>query len=112
MEKLIETIQQIADQNPNGFTYDIQAGALLPVPGKGFSVAMKESQNSFGTEGLRKCVSLAVRTTNLVGGWKEGGKFYFDVPMIFEDREDAIKAGIENEQIAIFDFETGLPIYL
>jgi phage head maturation protease len=42
-----------------------------------------------------------------VGGWIEGGKLWLEPSERIEGREDAIKAGKERDQIAIFDVAAG-----
>ena len=75
---------------------------------------MKQTQNSFGTEGLAKVANTIEElqdSGNLngrilaFGGWydSESGLFYYDATVIYQDREKAIEAGRANEQIAIFD---------
>lgn len=69
-------------------------------------VARKETQNSFGEDGLRKVLEVALRTSKTVGGWKDEKLFYWDAVMVFENEDEATKAGIENEQLAIYQIET------
>ena len=94
MTSLLEAIQQIAEQNPEGFTVDL---TTLKKVTKGISVAYLETQNSFGDEGLKRVLEHAERYEKTVGGWlnEDDGYFY--------NREEAIRAGRENKQIAIFD---------
>jgi hypothetical protein len=102
MEELIKKLKQIASENPNGFTVYLQD--LKPVK-KGWSVALKETQNCFGDEGLKKVITVAKEKTGIVGGWNEDGNFYWDAVQIFDNEESATKAGIDNEQIAIYQIE-------
>ena len=108
---VIAKVAAIAALNPSGFTVD--AATLQPVT-TGFAVAMKQTQNSFGTEGLAKVANTIEElqaSGNLngrilaCGGWydSESGLFYYDATVIYQDREKAIEAGRANEQIAIFD---------
>ena len=69
-------------------------------------MALKETQNSFGDEGLKKVISVATEKTGIVGGWREDGKFWWDAVHIFDDENKAAKSGIENEQIAIYRIDT------
>lgn len=103
MKNLFSIIKQIAQQNKEGFTIDI---TTLKTPKKGWCVALKETQNCFNDEGLSKVLEIAKTTTNIVGGWLDDDKFYFDAVMLIEDREEAIQAGKENEQLAIYNLET------
>ena len=108
---VIAKVAAIAALNPSGFTVD--AATLQPVTA-GYAVAMKQTQNSFGTEGLTKVANTIEEiqaSGNLngrilaFGGWydSESGLFYYDATVIYQDREKAIEAGRANEQIAIFD---------
>ena len=108
---VIAKVAAIAALNPSGFTVD--AATLQPVTA-GYAVAMKQTQNNFGTEGLAKVANVIEElqaSCNLngrilaFGGWydSESGLFYYDATVIYQDREKAIEAGRANEQIAIFD---------
>lgn len=99
----IEKIKEIAKVNKDGFTIRLSDFSYVK---KGWCVAMKETQNSFGDEGLKKVLSIADETTGIVGGWSENGKFYYDVVIVVESRDEAIRLGKENEQIAIYNLET------
>lgn len=105
---MISKILKIAEENPNGFTIDLN----LKFISSGYAVASKETQNCFGVEGLKKVIEFAKKHNTYIGGWLEDGKYYFDASTIVQDKEEALRIGRENEQIAIFDFQTGLPIYL
>lgn len=102
MKYLIEAIKEIARKNPDGFTVELET--LNPVT-RGISVAYLETQDSFGDEGLKKVLLHSQQHDGYVGGWlnEENGKFYFDSIKIFHDKSEAVRFGIENEQIAIFD---------
>lgn len=107
---VISSVAAIAAMSPEGFTVD--AANLQPVT-TGFAVAMKQTQNSFGAEGLAKVANVIEELqasgnlngrTLAFGGWydSESGFYYYDATIIFQDREEAIEAGRANEQIAIF----------
>lgn len=108
---IISSVAAIAALNPEGFT--VNAATLQPVT-TGFAVALKRTQNSFGSEGLAKVANVIEELQNsgnlngrtlAFGGWydSESGLYYYDATVIFQDREKAIEAGRANEQIAIFD---------
>jgi hypothetical protein len=102
MIKLKIAIEEIAKKNPDGFTISLPS---LKSVKKGISVAYLETQNSFDSEGLEKVLNHALEHEKIVGGWldEEDGKYYYDSCKIFENREEAIKFGKQNKQIAIFD---------
>lgn len=106
---LFNEIKKIAKENPEGFTRSL---IDLTTPKAGFCVGMKMTQNSFGDEGLRKAIDIALESTFLVGGWLEKGQFYFDCVMLIHDEETARMLGKLNNQRAIYNLNTGLPIYL
>ena len=108
---VISSVAAIAAMSPEGFT--VNAANLQPVT-TGFAVAMKQTQNSFGAEGLAKVVNVIEELqasgnldgrTLAFGGWydSESGLYYYDATVIFQDRAEAIEAGRANDQIAIFD---------
>lgn len=106
---LINDIKEIAKQNPQGFTISIKT---LEHVTKGWVVARIETQNSFGDIGLERVIEVAKRTSYIIGGWKEGKFYYYDAVDIYEDKQEAIEAGRQNEQIAIYNIETATLIYL
>ena len=108
---VISSVAAIAVMSPEGFT--VNAANLQPVT-TGFAVAMKQTQNSFGAEGLAKVANVIEELqasgnldgrTLAFGGWydSESGLYYYDATVIFQDRAEAIEAGRANDQIAIFD---------
>ena len=102
-----EALLNVAANNPDGFTVD--KNTMLPI-NHGFSVAVKETQNSFNNEGAAKVVSYAAKhnEVNALGGWKNSDNncYYFDAVMVVENLDEAIKLGRLNEQIAIFNLDT------
>ncbi|MBB2148791.1 hypothetical protein [Pedobacter gandavensis] len=100
---IIERLKEIAEENPNGFT--VYTTNLEPVK-KGWIVAQIETQNCFGDEGLKKALEVALKTSQVLGGWKEEDLFYWDAVIIFNNEEEATRSGIENKQIAIYQIET------
>ena len=102
MVNLIDAIQRIAEQNPEGFTVDLTTLKRIT---KGISVAYIETQDSFGIEGLERVINHALAHDRKVGGWmnEDDGQYYYDSIRIFTDLEEAKRFGRENKQIAIFD---------
>lgn len=116
-KNIIALVAAVAAQNPEGFT--INAANLQPVA-HGYAVALAETQNSFGNEGLAKVVAVIDRIKNeaakidldatdrlAFGGWYdlESGLYYYDATLIIKDRQEAIELGRKNGQIAIFDLD-------
>jgi fructokinase len=102
MTSLFQAIKKIAEQNPDGFT--VRVPELTPLK-NGYIVAYRETQNCFGDQGLTKVLKHALEHERIVGGWKneENEYYYYDSSNVFDNPEDAIRFGIENQQIAIFD---------
>lgn len=97
-------IMKIAEANQDGFTIEIEK---LNHVSEGIVVAYKATQNSFDSEGLKRCIEHAQKHAGFIGGWMDGesGKYYFDSVKIFPNSQlnEAIEFGKLNEQIAIFD---------
>ena len=101
-----KAIETIAKKNPMGFT--VNKSTLQPIT-SGFAVSIKDTQNSFGHEGLRNVLQFVEQSdVHAIGGWynSENGQFYFDATAVYADKETAIKVAKENNQIAIFDLDT------
>ena len=103
-QSIIAALTTIAALNPEGFTVD--AKTMQPVT-RGFAVAVADTQNSFGPEGLAKVVEYvsAHSGVNAFGGWydSESGLYYYDATIIVHDLLKAIDLARANDQIAIFD---------
>lgn len=103
----------IAINNKDGFT--VNAATLQPVK-KGYAVAVADTQNSFGLEGLANVVKYVSEhpEINAFGGWynDENNHFYFDATIIVDDLKSAMDLGRYNKQIAIYDLTNRKPIKL
>ena len=110
---LLIALANIAIANKDGYT--VNAATLQPVK-SGYAVAVADTQNSFGLEGLANVVKYVEDhpEINAFGGWynSENGKFYFDATIIVDDLNQALELGRVNKQIAIFDLKNSLPIDL
>ena len=94
----------IATTNKEGYT--VSAATLQPVT-TGYAVAVADTQDSFGLEGLANVVKYvsAHPEVNAFGGWynSDNNMYYFDATVIVDDLETAKELGRTNKQIAIFD---------
>ncbi len=110
---VLVALASIALNNKEGFTVD--AATLQPIK-KGFAVAVADTQDSFGLEGLANVVKYVSEHPEITafGGWynSENNMFYFDATLIVNDLEAAKELGRINKQIAIFDLAKGKPIDL
>ena len=99
-----EMLQAVAIACPDGFTVD--KNTFEPIT-SGYSVAVADTQNSFGNYGAAKVVSYANKHNEIkaLGGWynSKNGQFYYDAVIIVDTLEEALKLGRENGQLAIFD---------
>ena len=102
--KVLLALAAIAMANKEGFT--VSAANLQPVK-RGYAVAVADTQNSFGLEGLANVVKYVSEhpEVNAFGGWynSENNMYYFDATVIVDDLKTAQELGRANKQIAIFD---------
>lgn len=101
----ISTIAAIAAMNASGFTID--AHTLRPVT-TGYAVAITETQNSFGLDGIAAVLrAISAGKANAIGGWydEQSGLYYYDAVRVYADRAEAIAAAIANDQLALFHLD-------
>jgi len=108
--KRFKKIKELVKAKPYGLTISLTDCTEIT---KGYAVAMKETQNSFGDEGLKRVIEVAERTTNVIGWWLDTRTniFYYDCIMIVEDLQEALRLKVENEQIAIYDITNKKEIF-
>lgn len=101
---VLAVLAAIAMNNKEGFT--VNAADLQPIK-TGYAVAVADTQNSFGIEGLANVVKYVSDhpEINAFGGWynTENNMYYFDATVIVNDLAAAKELGRINKQIAIFD---------
>lgn len=104
MKNLIDRVLEYSQNNPDGFTINIETMRAVKF---GIVVAYHETQNSFGKGALKRVINHALKHDKIVGGWlnQENGFYYFDSSKIFKNSEidKAIEFAKYNKQIAIFD---------
>jgi hypothetical protein len=102
MTSLKDAIKAIAKKKPDGFSVELPT---LKEVSQGIVVAYLETQDSFDDDGLEKVILHAENHGKVVGGWlnEDNGKYYYDSCKVFTNKDEAIKFGLENKQIAIFD---------
>ena len=102
--KVLLALAAIAINNKEGFT--VNAANLQPVK-SGYAVAVADTQDSFGFEGLANVIKYVSEhpEVNAFGGWynSDNNMYYFDATVIVDDLEAAKELGRANKQIAIFD---------
>ena len=107
-----QEIIDIALANPKGFT--INKNTLKSIT-EGYAIAVKETQDSFDTDGLNKVLKIAEKSyIDAIGGWynEKNQKYYFDAVMIVDDLGLALRLGFDNKQIAIYNITDGREIEL
>lgn len=99
---MIKEILEIAKQNPEGFTYDLNRKRFVRL---GYAVAYEATQNCFGVEGCTKAIAHALAHKGIVGGWlsSKNQQYYFDSCRVFFSERAAIEFGKANKQISIYD---------
>ena len=102
--KVLIALAAIAMAKKDGFT--VNAANLQPVT-TGYAVAVADTQDSFGFEGLANVVKYVSEhpEVNAFGGWynSDNNMYYFDATVIVDDLATAKELGRINKQIAIFD---------
>lgn len=103
MQKAFLRIHEITLDLP-----DVTIGVVdFEIVKKGWVVKIKGQQNFEGKEGMHKAFILARKTTRTISGWKSGKAELWDVVEIFDNEDEATEAGKQNEQMAIYQIETG-----
>lgn len=103
-KSILIALVTIAINNKDGFT--VSAANLQPIS-TGYAVAVADTQNSFGLEGLVNVINYVSEHPNInaFGGWynTENKMYYFDAVAIVNNLDSAKELGRVNKQIAIFD---------
>ena len=104
MTELIDRVWEYSQNNPEGFTLNIETFKAVRF---GIVVAYYETQDSFGKEALETVINHALKHHKVIGGWlnDENEMYYFDSVRIFKNAElnKAIEFAKQHKQLAIFD---------
>ncbi|MFA5626102.1 MAG: hypothetical protein WC965_01195 [Thiohalomonadaceae bacterium] len=109
------TIQEMLEaiRENGGFTVDLDGKEL---PKRGYFVSMPGRERVYALEDLTEDrLSLYTATVphdKLLGAWVDDGCVYLDASEHFTRKRDAIKAGRERGQKAIWDVAKGIAIFL
>ena len=107
-KRTFAALAAIAAANPEGYTVD--APTLAPVT-YGSAVAVADTQNSFGPEGLARVIGYVANHDDCqaFGGWynKDDGQFYFDATIVVFDKEKAIELARRHDQKAFYCIHEG-----
>lgn len=82
-------------------------GYFVSVPGR--TLTIPETRL---TDGIVEAYAETVPSGLLLGGWVHLGEVYLDATEHFDNREEAVLAGIKRSQIAIWDIEGNKEIKL
>jgi hypothetical protein len=104
MDKIFLRLREIAIEFPDGSVFGL---ARLEYIRKGWVVRMKEASDFEGEDGMYEAMTIASRTTGKISQSKDGDLEIWDVVEVFEDEFEATEAGYENEQMTIYQIETG-----
>ena len=101
VELVVRLVSEIEVEYPDGYTLDLE---VMEIVTRGYPVGFKETQGSFGIEGLTSCVNHALKHDRTIGMWLNGeGIKQYDSVRIFTDLTDALKFAKANDQEAIWD---------
>lgn len=110
METLKSLVERTIHMNPQGFTLDLSTGRLVRF---GYIVAYEETQDSYGDDGLKRCLHHAFAHDWVIGMWvNDKGERQYDSCKVFRSKSKAIEFGRLNNQIAIWDSLNAQSIYL
>lgn len=109
-DTLVAQIEQIAFENPYGFTIRIPTLEMVVT---GIAVAHLETQHCYQRAGLYVAINHAIHNYGYLGGWKnEAGEMQYDSIRMFHSLPLAIKWGRKQKQRAVFDIDNGWEIIL
>jgi hypothetical protein len=104
MEKIVLRLREIAIEFPDGSVFGI---ARLEYITSGWVVRMIDAGDFEGENGMYEAMTIASRTTGKISRSKDGDLELWDVVEVFEDEFEATEAGYDNEQMTIYQIETG-----
>ncbi len=111
--ELVDKVWVFSQSRPEGFTLEL---STWTEPKEGISVAYELTESSVDYSGLELVISHALAHKGYVGGWLNSADslYYFDSIRIFpvDSLEAAIRFGMANDQIAIYNLSTGEEIRL
>lgn len=104
MQKQFLHISEIRLDITESITFSV--AKITPV-NKGWVVKLKDAGNFEGREGMIRAFDIAAQTTEFVSGYKDEETELWDVVFIFESEAEATECGKVNEQMSIYQIETG-----
>ena len=111
--ELVDKVWVFSQSRPEGFTLELSTWTEAK---EGISVAYELTESSVDYSGLELVINHALAHKGYVGGWLNSADslYYFDSVRIFpvDSLEAAIRFGMANNQIAIYNLSTGEEIRL
>lgn len=104
MEKIFLRLRELVIEFPDGA---IMGVGRLEYIREGWVVRMKGATDFEGEDGMIEAIMIAQRTTGKIAGAKDEDVELWDVVEVFDDEFEATEAGYENEQMTIYQIETG-----
>lgn len=96
--------------------YNPKSGYMVATSGHEVVIPLKQFHNAslagYIAEKSAILLSGISNTSLFLGAWVDGDKVYLDISEKVEDRQDAVKIGIERKQLAIWDNANGKEIRL
>ena len=108
-----KAIKDLADQNPDGFTVDLETGEKVTA---GVAVGMTHGLTAFDAALLgnmyQKTDINTLYTHRTIGGWRDGDKYIIDLGATTQTIDEAVEFGTAYRQDAVFDLNINECIYL
>ena len=115
--KTLENVTAAIANKSEGFTIDPMTGELMT---EGVAVGDAKGEVAVDFKGdrgaginqetIRETIKRALSNPiAAIGGWfnKDDGKFYLDVSEIYDNRETAVRLGVERKEFGVFDMSNG-----
>jgi hypothetical protein len=109
--------------NTGGASYNLLTGEFNPSTGFMVSIKGHEERSIFNVNNLQYTIARYIRTKAdillsgeneelFLGGWIDKGDLYLDVSILIENKDEAIRVAIANDQKAYYDCNIGKSIDL
>lgn len=113
MKLNLDIIESVKQNGGATLTADLQPASL----DKGYMVSTPDDEHIISLDKVTafsfdKLIKKAQQLNGFIGLWLNDNKLYIDISQNIEDKEQAIKTGLENKQLAIYDIKKGTAIEL
>lgn len=115
MEWTVEAIKKLVDENPDGFTVNVQTGRKCST---GFAVALthgiKLEDSSLFANNWDVEADYSIRfgcANHTLGGWKSpAGEYVVDLGLIIKDEKEALDLAKQYRQYSIYNLDDNAEI--